>query len=156
MTGPTEPTATVRVIDGRLVLDDPDALGAAMAVEAHNRKVACQALFDDNAERVAHFVGRITARGDSPEHVLIVILDLDDSYGAQLADLLMPGQDWNLLRSHLAPGETPVARGLASRDGIQSMLDELNKSEGDALRTIRDVPAVVVMTAGTQRVFRAA
>lgn len=124
--------------DGTLVLVDPDASAMVEAVG----KDACKSLLAANAERLAHFAERARGRDD----VCFVLLDVDDARGAALADVLMPGHDWQQYRRR---GETPIARGLATFDGMVSVLEGI--SEGLASAWMHcgddDLP-VVVMTAG--------
>jgi hypothetical protein len=140
-----QPRATVREVDGQLVLEDPDALAVLRAVAKHN----CRGLFELNADRVTHFVKRIAERGAGRMELVIVLLNVDDQNGAVLADILMPGVDWQPYRDR---GEMPVARGLAERTGIQDMLDLLDPEAAKRLRET-DGTAIVVMDHGVAEVF---
>lgn len=71
-------------------------------------------MVDDTAAAVMgveHFARRITERGDDASEVVIAVLNVNDPHGAEIADMLMPGHDWQSIRDR---GEIPVARGLAS------------------------------------------
>jgi hypothetical protein len=131
-----KPRATVREIDGQLVLDDPDAVAVATAVALYN----CTAVFDANAERVEHFAKRIEEKGLTSADVVIVILNVDTN-GAVLAEGLMPGHNWQEYRDR---GEIPFARGLAGREGIQGVLEVLHPESAKELAMIEGVAAVVV------------
>jgi len=97
--------AKVYEVDGQLVLDDPAALGMIRAVGKHN----CTKTLELNAERISHFRQRIEERGDSPNDMMIVIINVDDNeMSAGLADALMPGHDWQAYRDR---GEVPFAPG---------------------------------------------
>lgn len=111
-----KPRAVVHEIDGQLVLDDPDAVAVIQAVEKHN----CRNTLDLNADRVAHFKRRLAERRLTAADAVIVLLNVDDIHGGPLADLLMPGYNWQEVRDR---GEIPFARGLAMRQGIQETLD---------------------------------
>ena len=139
------PRAVVREVDGQLVLDDPDALAVMRAVGKAN----CRGTFELNAERVEHFKRRVEERGDPPDGVVIVLLNVDDPYGGALAEILMPGHDWQAYRDR---GEVPFARGLAGREGIQDVLEDLDKEAADKLRGAKGV-AVVVVDHGVAEVF---
>lgn len=139
------PGATVREIDGHLVLDDPDAVAMIRAVGKHN----CRCTFDLNADRVLHFAGRMRERGLSPAETVIVVVNVDDPHGGPLADLLMPGHDWQAIRDR---GEIPFARGLAVRQGIQEVLDIFDEEAGRKLRRIDGI-AIVVVDHGAAEVF---
>ena len=149
------PRAVVREIDGQLVLDDPDALAMMQAVVAHNAKLGRQGCWDTfvlNAERVEHFKKRIGQLGKTPQDVVIVILNVDDPFGGPLAHHLMPGCEamWQGFRDQ---GMVPFARGLATREGLQDMLDALDATGvGRQLRQARGA-AVVVMDHGVQAIF---
>lgn len=143
------PKATVRIVDGQAVLEDPDALAVVGAVTKHN----CRQTMLLQADRVAHFVRRMTERGDSPEDVVITILNVDDPNGGLVADLLMPDFNWQAMRDR---GEVPFARGLAARAGIQAILEEFGeKAAAATLRRMTGVIAVVVIDHGAVEVFEA-
>jgi hypothetical protein len=142
----TEPRAIVREIDGQLVLDDPDALAMIAAVGKAN----CAETFKAQRERVDHFTGRAVARGLGPKDVVIVLLNVNDARGGQLADLLMPnaGPMWDEMR---ARGEVPFARGLASRDGTADFVRAYDPECAAKLERLG--VAVVVMDHGVIEVF---
>lgn len=127
--------ATVREVDGRLVLDDPDALAVARAVAKHN----CRGLAEANAERVAHFVGRVEAlRRDD---LVIVVINVDDPNGGLIADALMPGHDWQAYRDR---GELPIARGLAARAGVALAVATFDADAAEKLHDAAYTPLLVV------------
>lgn len=140
----SEPRARVVEVDGKLVLIDPDAVAVAMAVGKHN----CRTTLVMNRDRVLHFSNRILEKGLAAKDVLMVIINVDDRY-AELADALMPGHNWQEYRDR---GETPFARGLAGREGIQSFLDDVDAESAKKLRELNGV-AVVVCDHGTTEVF---
>ena len=104
---------------------------------------------DANRDRVAWFRRRALERGLAPCEVVIVLLAVDDHNGAALADVLMPGHDWQAYRDR---GEAPVARGLAGRDGIQQALELIDGEAAEKLRTATKL-AVVVVDRGVAEVF---
>lgn len=124
--------------DGSLVLVDPDAFALAEALG----KGACKNLLAANAERLAHFAERARGRYD----VCFVLLDVDDVRGAALADVLMPGHDWQQYRNR---GEKPLARGLATLDGMIGVLEQIQEGLASAwMHCGDDDLPVVVMTEG--------
>lgn len=124
--------------DGTLVLVDP----AVPAMIAALGKDACKGLLAANAERVEHFAARAQGRTD----VCFVLLDVDDARGAALADVLMPGHNWQQYRRR---GETPIARGLATLDGLIGVLEQIQEGLASAwMHCGDDDLPVVVMTAG--------
>ena len=139
-------TATVRMIEGRLVLDDPDALAVMKAVDQAN----CRGTLRENLDRVHYFVQRMRQRSLSPDEVVIVLLNVDDPHGGPLASALMPGTDWQEIRDR---GQIPFARGLAYRAGIQLAVDAIDREIGDKLRGILGRPVVVVVDHGVVDVF---
>ncbi|SRR6266568_779549 len=142
-----QPRAVAREIDGNLVLDDPDALAFARAVEKQN----CRGTLDMNADRVAHFKNRLVERGLTPQEVVITVINVDDPHGAVLAEALMPGHDWQAYRDR---GEVPFARGLAGREGVQGFLDAIDEEAATKLRDMTD-PSVVVVDHGVAEIFPA-
>lgn len=143
------PTATVEEVNGQLVLNDPQAVAMFKAVEKHN----CKATFDMNADRVQHFKNRITEKELTPKDVVITVINVDDPNGGPIADVLMPNYNWQEIRDQ---GQIPFARGLAQREGIQSILEEFDK---DAAKKLKELPegevAVVVVDHGVAEIFTA-
>lgn len=131
--------------NGELVLNDPEALGVAIAVEKHN----CKLTFEANADRIKHFRQRFIDRGDDSKEVVIVVACVDDPNGKQLADALMQEQDWNQYRQR---GEIPFARGLAGRGVVQEFLGFVDQQAADKLRAFEGL-AVVVIDRGVAEVF---
>lgn len=76
-------------------------------------------LLAESEERIAHFARRVRERGLNPSAVVIVVLDVDHPIGGLLADVLMPGHDWQRYRDE---GARPVARGIATLDGIADVV----------------------------------
>jgi hypothetical protein len=146
------PTARVESINGQLVLIDPTAEGVIAAVENHNEKIRrqnCRGLFEANLDRVRHFKNRVSHLGLTADAVVIVVLNVDDPYGGSLAEVLMPGHDWQQYRDR---GEMPCARGLAERSGIQDALDVFDELAAARLKREKGL-AVVVIDSGVAEIF---
>ena len=141
------PRAVVREVDGKLVLDDPDAVAMIHAVGKHN----CKNTLELNADRVKHFKRRLGERGMTADKAVIVLLNVDDVHGGPLADALMPGHNWQEIRDR---GGIPFARGLAMREGIQEALGIFDADAANKLKGMTDV-AVVVVDHGVAEVFAA-
>ena len=139
------PVARIEVIDGQIVLIDPHAAAMIVAINKHN----CKSLFDLNAERMEYFKNRITEKELTPKDVVITCINVDDHNGKVIADILMPGYDWQAIRDQ---GQTPVARGLAKRDGIQEILEVFDKEAAKKLKETEGV-AVVVVDQGVAEIF---
>ncbi len=142
------PMALVREVGGQLVLDDPAAEAVIKAVAKHN----CKGTLDLNADRINHFKRRLVERGETSAEAVIVFINVDDPYGNHLAELLMPGHNWQECRDR---GEVPFARGLARRDGIQAFLSTFDKEAAEKLRGLTEEVAVVVVDHGVAEVFAA-
>jgi len=135
--GKKYPRAVVRE-EGRLfILDDPDASTLISAVSKCN----CKNLFDLNIERIAHFKNRVKELDRSAADTVIVVINVDDVNGGPIADMLMPGFNWQEIRDR---GEMPVARGLASRDGIQEILSQFDVEASEKLNGMSEIAVVVV------------
>ena len=85
------PRAVVREIDGKLVLDDPDALAMIKAIDNANywqNVEACRKNFLQHTDRVRHFLQRAREKNLSPGDAVIVmhvsvVIDVDhQSVGA--------------------------------------------------------------------------
>lgn len=136
--GSGEPPFAFRACDGAMVLVDTKASAIVEALA----KDACQRLLAANAERLEHFAERAKGR----DNVCFVLLDVDDPRGAAVAERLMPGHDW---QSYRRRGEKPVARGLATFDGMIDVLEVIEEGLSSAWSFCgdNDLP-VVVMTGG--------
>ncbi len=145
------PRATVREIDGQLVLDDPDAVAMVRANSRYNGKYNCIYTLEINADRVEHFKRRLTECGLTPTEAVIILLNVDDQNGGQIAEVLMPGHNWQEIRDR---GEVPFARGLAGREGIHEALNTFDQEAGKKLQNMTEV-AVVVVDHGVAEVFPA-
>ncbi len=142
-----KPTAQVKEIDGQLVLDDPVALGMARAVEKHN----CKLTLAENVERIGHFRKRVVELGRTPKEVVIVVINVDDAFGGCVAELLMPGHDWQAYRDR---GEVPFARGIADRGGLEDILGPYDPEAAKKLREWDDpTTAVVVIDRHVAEIF---
>lgn len=139
--------AVVGKIGDQVVMDDPVAVAMIQTVGKHN----CKRMFELNADRVAHFKQRISDRGMSPSDALIVLINVDDPNGGRLAASLMPGHSWQEYRDR---GETPIARGLAMRPGIDEVIGDFDKAAADKLKAMTGV-AVVIVDHGVAEVFPA-
>jgi len=132
---------------GELYLDDPDALALFKAVAKHN----CFNTMDIQLDRVQHFIQRIKDLGNSPSEVCIVLIHVDAPYGAEIADALMPGFDWQAVRD---AGQVPFARGLAAREGMTTIVGHIDPdTKQKMLDAGPDAICVVVVDHGTVEVF---
>ena len=129
--------AYVTVINGETVLVDPAGYRMMQAVNKQN----CIATFEMNADRIAHFKNRIGERQMDPKTVVIVIINVDAPYGGDLADMLMPGHDWQQFRDN---GEVPFARGLAMREGVQEYVKLFDAEASQKIETVAGIPVVVI------------
>lgn len=132
-----EGAAIVKEVDGQLVLHDPIAAAVIGAVGKHN----CRSTLELNADRVIHFKQRLSYHGLTAADAVIVLLNVDDPNGAALADILMPGYNWQEIRDR---GEVPFARGLAMREGIEEALSLFDKEAAEKLHGMTEVAVVVV------------
>ena len=141
------PEPVIREKGGLVTIDIPTSLAVIRAMA----KYKCEAIFDSQSERIAHFVKRIHSRNLTAEDVVIVLLQVGDSNGFMITDILMPGHDWQSCRDR---GEIPFARGIAGREGIQKAIDSFDIEAGNKLRQMDGI-AVVVVDHGVAEVFQA-
>ncbi len=144
---PNETGAVVHKIDGRLVLEDPTVGAVITAVGKFN----CKNTLELNADRVAYFKQRLADRGLTPKDAVIVLVNVADVHGGPLAQILMPGYNWQEIWEK---GEVPFARGLADRAGIQSVLCSFDAAAATKLQEMAQA-AVVVVDHGVAEVFAA-
>ncbi|HFC10573.1 MAG TPA: hypothetical protein ENJ75_00005 [Candidatus Kaiserbacteria bacterium] len=128
-------------------MDDPNAVAMIHSIG----KINCSNTLKLNTDRVAHFKNRIMERGLTDSDAVIVLINVDDIHGGPLADMLMPGYNWQEIRNR---GEIPFARGLAGREGIQDVLNTFDQEAGKKLQNMSEV-AVVVVDHGVAEVFPA-
>lgn len=140
------PKATVRQVGDQLVLDDPVALGMIQGIEKYN----CRETLLMNIERVIHFIGRMAALEKTSQDVVIVILNVDDPHGGPIAEMLMPGEDWQAYRDR---GEVPFARGLVDREGMQDILAHFDDLAAEKLQAAEANAIVVVVDRKVAEVF---
>lgn len=144
-----EPEAYITEVDGELVLVDPIACAVIEVIQNHN-KTLCKETLEQQKDRVRYFAKRVRDLRKNPSEVIITLLNVDDPQGGVVAEILMPGYNW---QPYYDRGEIPFARGLAGRAGIQNILDEISPVEGQKLRDAELVNAVVVMDHGEIAVF---
>ncbi len=138
------PRARVIKVDGQIMLEDPDAVEMI-------RAISLAGFHDHNKERIEHFRGRAKTLEKTSEEAVIVLLNVDDPIGGELASILMPGHDWQAYRDR---GEIPIARGLAVRDWIQDALGAFYIPAATKLKTWDfDRLAVVAVDHGVAEVF---
>jgi len=109
------PVPVVEMVDGTPVLHDPAARGVAAVLDAANARRAeqnCLSFVTQEQEALLRFVRRAEERGDG-DQLVITLINVDDSdLTSTIADVLMPGADWDVQRK---AGLLPIARGLAAR-----------------------------------------
>jgi hypothetical protein len=127
-----------------------DSCIAILAIRSVFEKANCKNTLMQHIDRVKYFEKRIEEKGLNPADVIITLLNVDDPQGKVIADILMPGYDWQAIRD---TGAVPYARGLAGREGIQSLLDEIDPEEAEILREAGPVPTVIVMDHGVVKIF---
>jgi hypothetical protein len=113
---------------------------------------ACLDFFALNAERIRHFSERIEALGRSGADTIITLIDVDDptGNGAVLAELLMPGHDWQQYRDKGVPA---VARGLADKEPFPDILARLGYDVAARELASTDELRVLVLHAETVQIM---
>lgn len=104
-------------------------------------RLACHRLYIDNEERVAGFEEKLKLKKANHKEHAVVLLCADDPNGKDLADVMMPGFDWDAVR---AAGHVPVARALVKREGMQVMIDAFDPNMGALLREASGLAVIVV------------
>ncbi len=138
--------AILRNINGQIVLNDPQALVVINAVNKKN----CEVTFKLQLDRINHFKNRMLATKAQPEEVIIVLINADDIYGQPIADLLMPGHNWQAIRDK---NEIPFARGLAKRDKMQELVELFDKEASSKLKESPEKIAVMIVDHNVAEIF---
>lgn len=105
---------------------------------------AAMDFFTANAERIKHFKKRAVELGRSGRDTVVTLINVDDPKGSILADALMPGHNWQQYRD---AGEVPVARGLATKEGVREFLEVAGYDVAARELSETDVLSVVVLDA---------
>ena len=143
---PRNETIWVSFSDGYAIgLHDP-LIAEYIDSEAKRR---CDNLFMGFSEDIQRYKARFDERGFDPQEVVMVFINVDDDFGAPLADIIMPDHDWQQYRD---AGQKPFAQGLTSKPGVMSYLNSINPEMGEELGRAEDL-AVVVMDYGIARVY---
>ncbi len=143
-----QPRAFVDVVDGRPVLNDPDALAVIQAIQARNRTVS-RGILREQVDRIKYFTGRVKEKGLAVNEVVIVIINVDSMGVGILVELLMPGQNWQSIRDK---GQVPLARGLAPKVPVleyaKMLYPNTNTTPEDELLVVHfDLDSVYIYTA---------
>lgn len=117
-----------------------DPFAVAVVARAVERENVRRMLIGSQLDRVQHFEQRIAALLMDPAEYLIVVLNVNDRNGADLANVLMPGHDWPAIH---ARGETPFARGLVERWPLQHALGA-GSSAGAELAAVAGIAVLAV------------
>lgn len=129
--------AYVTVIDGKTVLIDPVGYAVMQAVNKSN----CENTYLSQMDRVKHFKNIITEKEIDPTTVVIVLINIDSPYGGEIAEVLMPGHDWQQYRDQ---GEIPFARGIMLKEGMIEIIATFDKEASEKITKIESVPVVVI------------
>jgi len=135
----------VEEINGELFLVDPQACAIIKVINKNN----CRVAFGVNAERIEHFKTRISELGRTSQDIIIGIISVDDENGSAIADLVMPGFNWQEIRDR---GEKPFARGLIVRDFMQEALELFDQEAADKLKSSKGI-SVVVIDCGVAEIY---
>lgn len=92
-------------------------------------------------DRVEHFKNRITEKEMDPTTVVIVLINVDSPYGGEIAEVLMPGHDWQQYRDQ---GQIPFARGIVMKEDMIEMIALFDKEASEKITKIESVPVVVI------------
>lgn len=131
------PMAVIKEINGQIVLDDPQAIAIINVMNKKN----CENSLVLNLDRIKHFKQRMVELKKTPQEVVVVIISVDDVNGEEIAEALMPNQNWQEFRDK---GEKPFARGLADRKFMQEILEVIDKETAQKAKTIIGTMVIVV------------
>lgn len=104
-------------------------------------KYNCCETLGMNADRIPYFKKELLRRGVSESDAAIIFVNVDDVHGKQIAEGLMPGEDWQEIRDK---GQVPFVRGLTSKENIQEMLLIFDHEAATKLEEMKGLAIVVV------------
>ena len=139
----------VKEINGQIVLEDPAALGMIEAIEAHNKSLIVNS-YELNAERIEYFKNRIEEKDLSIDEYVVIVANVDDPNGGAIADMLMPGYDWQAIRDL---GQVPFARGLTTKAFMIHALEYINPAAAEQLKEITNRKIAVVVDYKTAAIY---
>lgn len=79
-------------------------------------------LYQINTDHLASMARRALGRGLAADEILVVCIDVDDPAWTDLAEALMPEEDWQQYRDR---GMVPTARGIVMAEPLQGYLSEV-------------------------------
>ena len=115
-----------------------------LVVVIDNKTVAksnCEKTFLDQIERIQKFKNHIVEKQFNPANVVIVLSNVDTSYGCSIAEVLMPGRKWPICCDK---GEKIFARGFATKERMIEVVTPFDKESAEKITQVKGIPVVVV------------
>jgi hypothetical protein len=144
------PGALVQEARGKPSMYDADVLAFAKIIRAEKKK-KCGYTLELHAYRVPYFKQRLTHHKMTAEERVILIVNVNDTHGEPLANVLMPEENWQKFRDE---GKIPFVRSLVDRKMIQEYLEFFDREAEAKLKDMTGV-AIVVIDHGVAEVFPA-
>ncbi len=134
---PRDYQAYVTIVDGKTVLIDPIGYAVIQAVNKSN----CENTYLSQADRIQHFKNRINEKMLDSRDFVINVINVDSPYGCEIAEILMPGHDWQQYRDK---GETPYARGLATKEVMIKLISSFDQEAADKIIQMEQIPVIII------------
>lgn len=115
---------------------------------------ACIEFFAAYSDRISYYVQRVEELDRSGVDTVITLINVDDptGNGSVIANLLMPGEDWQQYRDR---GEPPVALGLATKQPFPAILADMGYETASQELGSTDDLRIVLLHAGTVQILDA-
>jgi hypothetical protein len=129
------------------IIPDPDKIPDSEHLE---RTQAAMDFFKANSGRMKHFKQRVEELGRTGRDTVITLIDVNDPVGEILAEVLMPGHDWQQYRD---AGKIPIAQGLAAKSAMPDFLQSFGYETAAEELAMADDLKVIVLSAGAALVI---
>lgn len=120
----------------KILEDEAEKKKLAKAVGKYNCRDTAKAHFP----LIQKYVGKMQQQGLKAKSAGILIANVNYPVGKKLADMFMPGYDWQKIRNR---GEVPYACSVVLREGFTENLSMFDVEAGEKLRTMEDIPVIV-------------
>lgn len=125
----------------KIAFDDPVVIAIDLNIDRSNRKIACKKVAKMHKATIKKLRDRVIEMRKSPAELAIVIANVEDDNGGDIAEMLMPGHDWG---KALEKDKAVFAIGLADRKAIEHVIRFIDEEAADRLSVAFSTRVIVV------------